>query len=148
MFRKCLITCFLSMGALALVSGTAAAQTGGDGGHFGPDNCYYFPYHGQWVRKGCQWTQDGHTLFRNDLEAGALYVLVQTAYGPQWMRGDQYLAQLQAMQARQAQQGRQDWYVDPTTGQVVVGVGPPDDGLPPQFQGALDNIPGTNAWSR
>jgi hypothetical protein len=87
MLRKCLVMCFLSMGALALVSGIAAAQTGGDGGYFAADNCYYVPYNGQWLRKGCQWTQGGHTLFRNDLEGGVLYVWVQTAYGPQWMPG-------------------------------------------------------------
>ena len=96
MTMKSTLTSALAAGALALVSGTAAAQTGGDGGYFAADNCYYVPYNGQWVRKGCQLTEGNHTLFRNDLEGGVLYVWVQTANGPQWMRGDEYLRQLQA----------------------------------------------------
>ena len=146
MLRKCFVMCFLSMGALALVSGTVTAQTGGDGGYFAPDNCYYVPHNGQWLRKGCQWTQDGHTIFRNDLEGGVLYVWVQTAYGPQLMRGDQYLAQLQAQLLAQQQAQRQ--------GQVpyrpTITVGPPQSNLPPELDQMSRRPADTNFdnWTR
>lgn len=114
--RMLIVGAFFFLSGLASAPSIATAQAT-DGGYWADDSCYYVPMNGQYVRKGCQYTDGANIYFSDELSGGTVFVLINGPQGAVWVNQAEQaqrltellatLAQLQAQANAQAQQGQQ-----------------------------------------